>query len=309
MNVENIVRNLQDYIISPTVSALKVALRSRPVEGSLPLSEKEKAHSLPARPLIIMGNGPSLRSFLDYAGAEGEEALKGFDLEAVNFAALTPEFFLLRPNLYVLADPHFFTLPSTDGKVNRLWENLARCDWPMTLWIPATLNFPAAGSEGRRDILAELPANISVRRMNLTPVEGRGPLANLLIDSGLGMPRPRNVLIPAIMTAIRSGYKKVFLVGADHSWSRTLWVDDENNVVSVQPHFYKDDEAEKERVRAEYAGYHLHDILNSLTVAFRSYFDIRRIAERQGVEIINATPESFIDAFPRCGYAQMMQQS
>ncbi len=307
MNIESIVRDIKDYVISPTASVLKVALRSRPVGGGLPLSKRQQSHTLPGRPLIIMGNGPSLRSFLDYTGAEGAADLKDFDLEAVNFAALTPEFFVLRPNLYVLADPHFFTLPSADEKVNRLWENLSRCDWPMTLWIPASVQLPVpeAGQAGLTDPARTLPSNITIRRMNLTPVEGRGPLSNLLIENGLGMPRPRNVLIPAIMTAIWSGYKKIFLVGADHSWSRTLWVDDQNNVVSVQPHFYKDDEAEKERVRAEYAGYHLHDILHSLTVAFRSYFDIKRIAERQGVEIFNATPDSFIDAFPRCGYAQM----
>ena len=111
------------------------------------------------------------------------------------------------------------------------------------------------------------------------------------------------------MTAIRAGYKKIFLVGADHTWSQSLWVDDKNRVVSVQPHFYKDNKEEEERVAAEYAGYHLHDILNSLRIAFRSYFSIADFAARKGVKIYNATPGSFIDAVPRCDYAQMKQLS
>lgn len=293
MDLEKFVKKFQEYIVLPAASALKVALLShRPVMRNAPAS----------RPLIVMGNGPSLRSFIEYIDKEDPELPTQFDLEAVNFAAITPEFFLIRPRLYVLADPHFFRYPADDGKVTRLWENLARVSWPMILWVPARLGHDA----GER--LKSLPENVEIRRMNLTPIEGRGSLVNMLIAHGMGMPRPRNVLIPAIMTAIWSGYKKIFLVGADHSWSKTLWVDDENHVVSVQPHFYKDDENERNRVQAEYAGYHLHNILESLTVAFRSYFEIRLYAGRKGIEIINATPDSFIDAFPRCGYAQMKRQ-
>ena len=116
---------------------------------------------------------------------------------------------------------------------------------------------------------------------------------------GLGMPRPRNVLIPSIMLAINSGYRRVYVAGADHSWTQTLWVDEDNRVVSIQPHFYQDNEEEKKRVATEYHNYPLHQILQSLYIAFRSYFDIADYAKSRNVEIINITPESFIDAFPR----------
>ena len=66
------------------------------------------------------------------------------------------------------------------------------------------------------------------------------------------MPRPRNVLIPSIMLAINSGYRRVYVAGADHSWLKTLSVDDENRVVSIQPHFYKEKESEEERIRVDY---------------------------------------------------------
>ena len=113
------------------------------------------------------------------------------------------------------------------------------------------------------------------------------------------MPRPRNVLIASIMVALREGYRDIAVVGADHTWSRDLWVDDRNRVISVQKHFYKDNEKEFERVAQEYAGYHLHDILNSLTIAFRSYHQIADYADKIGARIVNCTPGSFIDAFPR----------
>ena len=115
----------------------------------------------------------------------------------------------------------------------------------------------------------------------------------------MGMPRPRNVLIPAIMLAIATGYTDISIVGADHSWMTSLSVTDENEVVSIQPHFYADSDHEQARVRHEYRGYRLHQIVESFAIAFRSYHHIADYAASRGVKIYNATPGSFLDAFPR----------
>lgn len=293
------------------ISLAKAAVHSRrPSKGN---------RSRIGRPIIVMGNGPSLRSFIDEE-ASGDKLgrLKSdFDLMAVNFAAITPEFKLLRPEAYTLADPHFFSIidpstgdpiydrsfPAIDSKVVMLWEAIRNTDWEMTLFLPANL-------KGKlRKLMPTLPGNVRVKWYNLTPVEGNTFISRFLISSGLGMPRPRNVLIPAIMNSLREGYRNLFLVGADHSWSKSLWVDNKNRVVSVQPHFYKDNAEEEARVAAEYAGYHIHDILGSMVIAFKSYFAIEAYARSIGAQIFNATPGSFIDAFPRCGYAQMKQLS
>ncbi|MBD5290339.1 MAG: hypothetical protein HDS26_06615 [Bacteroides sp.] len=240
------------------------------------------------KPLVIMGNGPSLREALDY----GRKILKQSDLLAVNFAPNSDEFFDFRPGQLVLADPHFFIGSATDENVARLWRRLGQVDWPLTLHVPA---------QRRLETLRLLGTHpqIRVRYFNMTPVEGGRRLRHWLFRRGLGMPRPRNVLIPSLMIALREGYRDIRIVGADHSWSRTLWVDDMNRVISVQPHFYKEHPDEQERVAREYAGYHLHDIYQSLAIAFRSYFDIRDYAATLGARIVNATPGSFIDAFER----------
>ena len=243
--------------------------------------------------LIIMGNGPSLRDVLDN---ERGELGKGV-LMAVNFAPNSNEFFELKPEYLVLADPHFFDGADRDVNVARLWERLRLVDWHLIMFVPVARisqvkELLGAGNDKNGKI-------IGVKGMNLTPAEGHTTLKHALYRRGLAMPRPRNVLIPAIMTGLREGYRDIRLVGADHSWSRSLWVDDQNRVISVQPHFYKDNEKEHERVAAEYAGYHLHDIYTSLSIAFRSYFDIADYAEKIGARILNCTPGSFIDAFPR----------
>ncbi len=237
--------------------------------------------------IVILGNGPSLRETID----KHFNWLSARTLMAVNFAANSPEFQRLKPQRYILADPHFFDAVESDGNVARLWKNLQEARHAMTLHVPASR---------LRQARALVSAGKSrLETFNLTPVEGHEWLTHTLFDMRLGMPRPRNVMIAAIMAAIWCGYRRIYLAGADHSWSRTLSVDDTNRVVSVQPHFYSDDSKERDRVAAEYAGYRLHDILNSLTVAFHSYHEIRRYAESRGVAIINVTPGSMIDAFPR----------
>lgn len=242
--------------------------------------------------IVIMGNGPSLRDTID----NHRDWLESGKLMAVNFAANASEFIMLRPEYYILADPHFFHGFESDGNVGRLWNNLAGVDWDMTLFIPVK------EKKRIRQLLTteiSLPKTVKLKYYNLTPADGYSPVLGWLFDKGLAMPRPRNVLIPAIMTAIREGFKKIFLAGADHSWTKTLWVDDTNRVMSIQPHFYKDSENELKRVRSDYEGLRIYDVLGSMTIAFRSYHDIRRYAESKGVSILNSTPGSFIDAFPR----------
>ena len=253
----------------------KVLLKSRPVE--------RPEQPEPGRPLIVMGNGPSLRDTI----SEHEDTLKQGDSMAVNFAANTPEFFSIRPRHYVLADPHFFKSgEGMDPNVVELWRNLRKADWEMILHVPVGCQ-------------PSLPYNIKVRHFNMTPGEGADALCHTLYRRGLAMPRPRNVLIPAIMEGIRAGYRDIWIVGADHTWPHSLYVDDENRVVTVQPHFYEDNKKELDRVAAEYAGIRLHEVMGSMVVAFRSYHAIRRYAERMGVNIYNATPGSMIDAFTR----------
>lgn len=271
---------IKDMIDGAASMGKAILLSRRPSPEGSPKKER----------LIIMGNGPSLRDTI----ANHSEILKTANTLAVNFAANADTYSALKPNLYVLADPHFFRTDAdgkpSDPNVVRLWDNISSTGWPMTLYIPCKTKLPEAIAKN---------GHIIVKRYNLTPGEGlRGPV-HWLYRHGLAMPRPRNVLIASIMVALREGYRDISIVGADHTWSRDLWVDDKNRVISVQKHFYKDNDKEFERVAQEYAGYHLHDILNSLTIAFRSYHQIAAYAATLGAQITNCTPGSFIDAFPR----------
>lgn len=259
-------------------SLVKIAVNSRRV-GRLTAPEASAG-----RPIVVMGNGPSLEECIKECGP----LLKQLPTMAVNFAANTPEFFLIRPDYYILADPHFFK--KDDAGVAALWATFAeRVDWPMTLLIPAKY----VGT------VAVANPCVTVSGYNPVGVEGFGWFERWAYGRHLGMPRPRNVLIPAIMEAISLGFSDIYIVGADHSWMRTLSVDDSNRVVSIQPHYYSENEKEKDRIASVYSGVRLHDVISSFYVAFRAYHRIADYARHAGVAIYNSTPGSMIDAFER----------
>ena len=259
-------------------SCIKIVLMSHRAGKYKSVSDDEE--------IVILGNGPSLNDTV----ADSSEFLASKNLLAVNFAANTPLFKDLKPEYYVLADPHFFN--SGNDNVDKLWLSLNSIDWDMVLFVPFSVKSQFIDAFLRND-------KVKVRRYNTTPIEGFRKFRNFVYRRGWGMPRPRNVLIPSIMLAVNSGFKTVYVAGADHSWTRTLSVDDDNRVVSVQPHFYKDSEKETARVNKEYMNYPLYKIIYSFYVAFKSYFFIRDYAESVDCMIWNITPGSFIDAFPR----------
>ncbi len=267
-----------DNLFASGKSLVKVALQSRH-------SSVKKVVS--GGHIVVMGNGPSLNDTIENHRA----LLEKWPTMAVNFAAGAPVFVELKPRFYVLADPHFFIAEGSDANVDRLWSVLRTVAWPMTLYVPVRYRKLACRRLGG--------ASVQVEGFNGIGVEGFKCFSHLAYRKGLGMPRPRNVLIPAVMLAMEAGFDDIVVVGADHSWMKTLSVTDDNEVVSVQPHFYKEDSREEERVRHEYRGYALHTIVESFAVAFRSYMQIRDYADSRGVTIVNATPGSFIDAFVR----------
>ena len=161
-----------------------------------------------------------------------------------------------------------------------------------------SLFVPAKAKRHIPDIIKE-NKTIKIQTYNFVGAEGFDRFKNLIYKNKLAMPRPRNILIPAIMCGIWSGYKTIYITGADHSWMKTLSVNENNNVVSIQPHFYQDDTKEHKRVSEIYRDLKLHQVVHSFYVAFKSYHDLQNFAIKNNIQIFNATPESFIDAFPR----------
>lgn len=235
---------------------------------------------------VILGNGPSLNETI----STKKVWLANKHLICVNFFANSPYFNELKPWGYVLADPHFFQNPEAPN-VRQLFENLNAVDWQMNLFIPRKY------FKNISNLLTN--KNLNILRYNPIAIEGYCWLENLCFGANRGMPRPRNVIIPAIMIGIALGFNTLYIAGADHTWTRDLSVDEDNQVLSHQPHFYNDKPEEQRRIASIYKGKPFHKVLENFMLVFKGYHRLAEYSAKKHVEIFNITPGSFIDAFPR----------
>lgn len=233
---------------------------------------------------VVLGNGPSLNKVLKEGGVE-----RTLDIYAVNMFASSVYFWELKPAYYCIIDPAFFRNKNSE-RIKKMWDELVtafhKVDWKMTILVP-----PYAK---KKDIEREIDnVNIQICHVNLSPVEGFKWFRHFAYRHYLGMPRAQTVLNMAIISAINRGYKKIYLYGADHSWTRDLLVNDDNVVCYGDRHVYKP--------ALEYIelNYDISTLLMYYARMFHSHILINDYANSVGCSVINCTEGSFIDAYKR----------
>ncbi|HNQ68538.1 MAG TPA: hypothetical protein PKN32_09170 [Bacteroidales bacterium] len=244
--------------------------------------------------VIILGNGPSLKSTVE----ANKELFLTKELLCVNHFALTDYYTELKPKYYVTIAFDLFlddVMPHFVEASNKLFNAIA----DKTSWKMKYFTTHEAKKHLRWQKILERNKNIEIIYLNLTPVEGFDSFMFRKFNKAKGMPRPHNVMIPAIFTALHLNAKKIILVGSDHTWLQELHVDENNRALFYNEHFY---DKEKQEKQFDYSGKYymkLHEILGTMSCAFASYHILQRYANNKETEIINCTPVSYIDAFKR----------
>lgn len=247
--------------------------------------------------LLILGNGPSLNDSLK----NHPEEIKGKELMAVNQFAFSEQYEILRPSKYVLLDIGFF-IDDTIPRVKEASEKLTRIliqktEWPVTMFFPRE----GKGSAIHKGLL-ESERAFDFVFFNRTNVEGLRSFRHWAYRHNLGMPKPQNVLVGCIMLALVMRYSRIEIYGADHSWLENIRIDNENRLVSIEKHFYDKSTKGKATLKEHpetLSRARLHDYLYDLARTFSSYHLIRDFADSLNIRIINASEESYIDAFER----------
>lgn len=240
----------------------------------------------------ILANGPSAREIIN----NNPELLTRGDLVSMNDAATSEVFFRLQPSYYILLDPAYFggswlgdkelTDNSFDLTLKRINENLLKVDWEMTLLLPSSKNAEefADRFNGHQ--------HISVVRYNASRIQGFECYKMWAYKKGLGVPSSRNIIIPAILLMINAGYKKVYLYGAEFSWTKYMDIDLDNGLMYMNDrHYYS-----KDQIRYyDKGGYRL--MLLHIAEMLGGLESISKYARQKKVSVINRTKGSFIDAF------------
>ena len=242
---------------------------------------------------MVMGNGPSLTESLTL----NKEKLSKVDLVAVNFMALSSEYIEYKPNIYVLCDPAFWFDVSSERieiKVRDFYFQLVeKTNWGLQVYIP----YQASKNKEIKAILSRNP-HIRLCYYNKTKFEGNIFLSYLIYDKQWGIPRAENVIVAALMLTVYSGYKEIYLAGADSDYVKNMWVDENNEVRFNDYHFYKDSKKNTEGILLEKPE-KIHKNCLSIYYMFKSYIDIEKYSVYRKTKIYNTGLYSFIDAFEK----------
>lgn len=272
-------------------SILRVLLLSKPFKK---ITTKENCKAV-----AILANGPSLTKDIERYG----EIIADCDLLCVNHFPTTELFEKLQPAYYVTSVTELW-LQDVDQKYVQQREALlksfvTKTTWPLTIFLP----FESRMSPDWKKELSK-NNNITIHYFNNVPIEGFKGFMHFMFNKNLGMPRPQNVLLPSLMMALALQYPTIYLLGVDHSWLPEITVNQNNDVLLNQKHFYDEQTSKHQPMDFKGKGKRtLAEVLHKFMHAFAGYHIVRDYADRRGTRIINCTEKSFIDAFERYSFS------
>lgn len=270
------------------LSISKVLLLSK-FNTKLPISGQKKAS--------ILGNGPSLRFSLENQA----DFIKETDIYCVNMFSNSDYYTQIKPQNYVLLDPYFFLYdgekynrPEFAQTFNAFRE---KTTWKMKLYMP----FTAKTAPYLQAILHENKF-IEPIYFNYVIVRGFAWLRHFFYQKNWGMPQCQNILAASLFIALNQKHEEIYLFGADHSWHEEIRINEDNELMMKQVHFYdKDTNIKHEKVIdvRNNSSSKMYLQFQSLSKAFYAYEVLKEYAEHLGIKIKNASAKSYIDAFER----------
>jgi hypothetical protein len=242
---------------------------------------------------LIVGNGPSLNQDI----TKVKQHRENYDLVCVNFFAEYELYLSLKPNIYVFYDPIMWDNKKSElnDKVKILYNKiLSQTTWNILIYAPYEIKKTILFKNNKNK-------NIKFQFFNNIQIEGFDSFVRSCISHNLGLPKAPNVIIPSLVYAINNGYEKIYLAGVDHSWHKNLVVSEDSKLYVKQKHFYDKTSRLKQFMLISQNNKHakIHEVFQLWSNVFRGYWILKRYAENRGVEIINLTNVSFIDAFKK----------
>jgi hypothetical protein len=240
---------------------------------------------------VILCNGPSLNQSIN----DEYNFIANHTKIVVNFSPCSSLFWDLKPEFLVLVDPSFWVdniSHQLKEKINELNKNLIRVDWSLKIIMP---NF----AKDKNHILSSVKKdNIEIIYIN-SAQSNKVDLQDRLIDYKVNKSSPlfQSVSVAALYFAINIGFKKIYLFGYDHDWIKNMKINEKNQIVFRDNHYYDNSEKESEVINStlleEYkAQYQLH----------LSYQELSKYEKEMGVKVFNCTKNSMLDSFERLNY-------
>jgi len=206
---------------------------------------------------IICGNGPSLNDF-DF------NSVKGKPIFTVNYFFNGNHKINIEPTYHVVIDNAF-----TKSDLPNLGLNYIIDSYKSNLNTKFILRFDMLSKIKNFDSLLSRAYFLNYKNIQYKDY--------LRINMTEVMTASQNVILMCLQIALFMGFKKIFLIGC------------ENNFFSNYSHFYS-----SENLNFKPSSW---EGLNYIDLAFKHYDAIRKYSDKKNVDIINITPQSYINSF------------
>ena len=240
---------------------------------------------------IVIGNGPSLNELLE----KKINFFENKELIVVNDFSLSDFYIKLMPSNYVIVDPSYWDFNIILESKKEALENIKnKTNWDLNLIFPIDAkNVMQEYFKNNDNIKIYFFPNISISSSK------ENKIIYFLFKLYLANPLIQNVLVFSIFVGINMNFNKIYLIGSEHSWLKSLIVNSKNVVCSKDDHFYAIDEKIKPFLTYNGFEYKLHNLLTDFSKMFQGYHEIAIFAKFRSCEIVNLTEESYIDAFKK----------
>jgi hypothetical protein len=285
--------------ITNTLKLILYLLRILTRENFVNYIKKAGANNIhPSKKLVLLASGPSLSETLK--NWKTNEIIKNADVLAVNYFCLDGTFIDISPKYYVLSDPVFFNNNppvQLKEKINSLYDIFNnKVSWSMFLYIQYY-------AWKKTNWNVKIPnKNITVIPFHSVTYKGNEFLRNWFFIHGLGNGNYGTVILNGEYIGLTLGYKELYLYGVDHNFFDNLCVNENNQLCSINKHFY-DNKQELKPLNHFWYGYEsfytVSGYLKDIASVFEGHEIMQKYAEYCSAVIYNCTKNSLIDAYRR----------
>lgn len=290
------IRSLIKMFLPPVYYKIKVAMAGSQKTSYEPMNQIKKSKEK----IVVIGNGPSFAQTMERYG----ELLKNYDTCVVNSFVLTEFYEFIKPTVYALADPGYFTYleKAEDHETSyaTIHGIVERTHWPMAVVIPDNAKGLYADNCFKKN------KNITIYYYNTKDCRKQAISKYEAWDNNTTCPPCQTVMNLAVWLGLYWGYKETYLVGTDTSFLEDIRIDQKTNeLMTIDRHFYNTEDVCKDKglFNAEhmrpYPGWKLHDLIFAFGKMFENYYLLREYADHKGLKVYNASEYSWINCFER----------